>query len=244
MTEFSPDRYAMLIKKEQKHFWFLARQTMVTHLIRHFCTEPIDMLADIGCGSGYNLSLLEPYAKHLIGIDRLINLSPHGKVSRPQTQFVSGDVQRLPLNNQSIDMVMSLDVLEHVDDIKMLKELHRILQPNALLFTTVPAIPWLWSDRDSLAGHQRRYTKSHLIKVLDQAGFQIKYINYYQFLLFPLVIISRLIGKNSTLQRREENPGRFSNYLLLKISTLENWLAKSGMKFPWGSSLVVVAQKR
>lgn len=244
MTEFSPDRYAMLVEKEQRHFWFLARRAMLSHLIRRFCEAPIDMLADIGCGSGYNLSFLKPYCRHLIGIDRLVNLSPHGKTLQPHAQLIAGDVQRLPLNDQSVDMVVSLDVLEHVDDEKMLNELYRTLQPNALLFVTVPAIPWLWSDRDTLAGHQRRYTKLHLIKVLNQAGFQVKYINYYQFLLFPLVLISRFFWKRRALQRREENPGRVSNYLLLKISTFENWLVKRGIKFPWGSSLVVVAQKR
>ena len=241
--EFTPDRYEMLVRTEQTHFWFCARRSMVLELIRRFCPKPVETLADIGCGSGYNLTHLQTYGEHLVGIDRLVLLSPQMKTLAPDTQLIAGDVQELPLGNKSVDMMTSLDVLEHVDDHKMLKELSRTLKPHSVLFITVPAIPWLWSSRDTLAGHKRRYTKTALTQAVEQAGFSIKYINYHQFLLFPLVVVSRYLGRKKQRQMQEENPGKITNHVLLKISMIENWLAKKGAKFPWGSSLVVVAKK-
>lgn len=241
--EFTPDRYEMLVRTEQTHFWFCARRSMVLELIRRFCPKPVETLADIGCGSGYNLTHLQAYGEYLVGIDRLVLLSPHMKTLAPDTQLIAGDVQELPLGNESVDMMTSLDVLEHVDDHKMLRELSRTLKSNSILIITVPAQPWLWSNRDIQAGHKRRYTKTALTQILEQAGFTIRYVNYYQFLLFPLVVISRFLWKKRQFQAYEENPGKITNHVLLKISMIENWLAKRGAKFPWGSSLVVVAQK-
>lgn len=244
MREFSPNRYEMLVGTEQQHFWFRARRAMVLELIQQFCPKPVRTLADIGCGSGYNLSLMEAHGETLIGIDRLVLLSPHIKTPATNTQFIAGDIQELPLGNESVDMMTSLDVLEHVDDHKVLRELFRTLKSNSILIITVPAQPWLWSNRDIQAGHKRRYTKTALTQILEQAGFTIRYVNYYQFLLFPLVVISRFLWKKRQFQAYEENPGRITNHVLLKISMLENWLTKRGIRFPWGSSLVVVAQKR
>lgn len=243
MMEFTPDRYEMLVRTEQTHFWFRARRSMVLELIRRFCPEPVETLADIGCGSGYSLTHLKTHGKNLLGVDRLVCLSPHMKTLAPEARLIAGDVQELPLADNSVDMMTSLDVLEHVDDHKMLRELSRTLKPNSVLFITVPAMPWLWSNRDILAGHKRRYTKTALTQALEQAGFSIKYVNYHQFLLFPLVVVSRLLWKKKQCQTHEENPGKITNHVLLKISMVENWLAKRGIRFPWGSSLVVVAQK-
>lgn len=243
MTEFSPNRYEMLVRTEQTHFWFRARRSVVLALIQKFCPKPVETLADIGCGSGYNLSFLKAHGENMFGIDRLVFLSPYRKTLAPNIQLLAGDVQNLPLRDQSVSLMTSLDVLEHVDDHKMLRELYRTLKPNSMLIVTVPALPWLWSNRDTLAGHKRRYTKAALSQALERAGFSIRYVNYYQFLLFPLILLSRLLWRKGQLQEREENPGNIINYILFRISMIENWLAKSGAKFPVGSSLIAVAQK-
>jgi hypothetical protein len=38
---------------------------------------------------------------------------------------------------------------------------------------TVPALPSLWSLRDDLAGHRRRYLRGQLMALLPKAGFQV-----------------------------------------------------------------------
>ncbi|WP_438959058.1 class I SAM-dependent methyltransferase [Porticoccus sp.] len=243
MTEFTPDRYGVIVRAEDKHFWFLARRAMVLELIRRFHPKPVETFADVGCGSGYNLTHFKTCGKNLLGIDRLVLLSPHIKTLASDTHLIAGDVQALPLGSQSIDMMTSLDVLEHVDDQKMLRELFRTLKAGSILIITVPAQPWLWSQRDIQAGHKRRYTKIALTQIIEQAGFTIRYVNYHQFLLFPLVVISRFLWHKKQFQTQEENPGKITNWVLLKISMFENWLARKGIRFAWGSSLVVVAQK-
>ncbi|MCP5477943.1 MAG: methyltransferase domain-containing protein [Rhodanobacteraceae bacterium] len=79
-----------------------------------------------------------------------------------------------PWPDGSAGIACAFDVLEHVDDDTGLREMHRILRPGGRLLLTVPAHRWLWSRRDELAGHQRRYSRSLLSKRVRDAGFHIE----------------------------------------------------------------------
>ena len=47
----------------------------------------------------------------------------------------------------------------------------------------VPAFPALWSERDKVAAHRRRYRRSDLVELLETAGFAVAETAYYQFCL-------------------------------------------------------------
>ena len=55
-----------------------------------------------------------------------------------------------------------LDVLEHTEDTDVLAEARRVVRPRGRVLTAVPAHQWLWSDRDLVAGHRRRYSRAGL----------------------------------------------------------------------------------
>jgi len=161
----------------------------------------------------------------------------------PGTQFLQGLSDALPFAACSFDALMALDVLEHTDDAAALLAFHRVLRPGGILLVTVPALPWLWSFRDVDAGHQRRYTRKTLCEVIVQAGFQIKEVGYYQFFLFPLAVITRLLGRQGPgLRDREDQPHPLINSLLSMISRLEGQLGAL-LRWPVGTSLFLVCQK-
>jgi hypothetical protein len=119
-----------------------------------------------------------------------------------------------------------------------------VLQPGGWLFVSVPAHPWLWSARDTLAGHRRRYSRRLLRERVTAAGFEVERMFGYQALLLPLLAAarawSRLRGGDSTAH--EDRPRRWLNALLLAINHLEV-AAGRACRPPTGSSLVLVARK-
>lgn len=110
------------------------RHNFVRELKRH---NPSGTLADIGCGPGYLLQLIakEIPQLDLIGVDiseemlrkAAINLSTLGRDKR--VQFKLGDIQKLPLEDDSVDFVVSTLSLHHWSDPKpAFDEIHRVLK--------------------------------------------------------------------------------------------------------------------
>jgi len=121
------------------------------------------------------------------------------------------------------------------------------LKQDAWLITTVPAYQWLWSAHDDANHHKRRYTKTNYCKLLRSAGYEIHYSSYFNTLLFPLAVISRLIGRVSSNSDQQvysglSLPAKPINTFLQFLFRLESyWAARLSM--PFGLSIVVVAKK-
>ena len=72
-----------------------------------------------------------------------------------------GSAENLPVGDAQLDVVVALDVLEHLDDDRRaLDEILRVLRPGGVLLATVPAYPFLWSSHDEALGHRRRYRRA------------------------------------------------------------------------------------
>jgi ubiquinone/menaquinone biosynthesis C-methylase UbiE len=242
-TSFPRERLARLAEIERRHFWFAGRRALVSRLLtRHAHGERARVL-DLGCGTGTNAEELSRLGFDVVGLDQ----RPEGLVAsrrkRPSSAFAQGVGERLPFSKESFDGVILLDVLEHVDDTEVLAEVARVLKPTGWALLTVPALPWLFSYRDQAAGHRRRYTRRTLRAALLAARLQVRETRYYQFLLFPLVAASRLLGRDGPAWRdREETLHPVVNRLFGAISGLE---VRLGDVVPWpvGSSLAVVCRK-
>lgn len=216
---------------------------MIVNLIKRHTPRSDLFILDVGCGTGQMILRLAEEGHRSLGIDIFVDdqlvSNPHPKM----VCFSLGTATNLPLAAESFDLVLSLDVLEHVDDSIALDQIFRVLIPGGVGIFSVPAFPWLWSYRDEGAGHLRRYTKTGLVQNVKRVGFSIMEVKYYQFFLFPLVILTRLIGrKNEVWRDREERPTGILNRLLHMINDFEVRLSKL-ISFPWGSTLVVVCRK-
>lgn len=77
---------------------------------------------------------------------------------------------------ESFDVVLLLDVLEHVrDDVAFLRDLAaRRLRPRGILLVTVPAWPSLYGRHDVALGHFRRYRPDALHRLCREAGLHIE----------------------------------------------------------------------
>ena len=91
------------------------------------------------------------------------------------------------------DVVLMLDVIEHLDDDRAaLATARRALVPEGLLVVTAPAYAWLWSAHDVALGHRRRYTVSGLARLAEAAAFRVARLTCFNTLLFPALVVQRL----------------------------------------------------
>jgi len=228
---------------EQWHFWFVGRRALVDRLAHQYLDRDVHRVFDLGCGTGLTVELLRRRGYTVVGMDQRPEGLRSARGRTPEGLLVQGEAIRLPFASSCLDAVFILDVLEHVDDRAALVEVRRVLRPFGQVILTVPAFPQLWSYRDEAAGHRRRYTRAQLARLLEESGLLPETVRYYQFLLFPLVVLFRLAGRKSALPRDlEERPLPALNALMSLINRFEIALG-AVVRWPWGSSLSAVCRK-
>jgi hypothetical protein len=110
----------------------------------------------------------------------------------------------------------------------------------------VPHHQFLWSRADEYARHVRRYTTRESIDKVKRAGFEVARVTSFVSLLLPLMIISRFTQKF----RKQDDPtselriNPMLNAGFEKTLDLERRIIRTGLSFPLGGSLLVVAHRR
>jgi ubiquinone/menaquinone biosynthesis C-methylase UbiE len=80
----------------------------------------------------------------------------------------------LPFGDNSFDLVVCTEVLEHVRDVQLLlSEARRVLEPGGRLAVTTPAHRPLMRTPDPLSPHIRFLTRRSLAALLDRMGFDV-----------------------------------------------------------------------
>lgn len=198
---------------------------------------------DLGCGGGAGLRGFDGTAVRRHGVDRYSLGLRAIRESMEDVDVVQADCGRLPYRAGVFDVVLAMDLLEHVDDRRTLREAALVLRPGGIAVAACPAGRWLWSARDEAAGHLRRYSKKEVVRLFEGEGLKILRTQHYQFFLFPLVIAARLLGRvTPSVLEREEAPGGWVNVFLGRINRLEVRLGRR-IEWPWGSSIIVVGRK-
>ncbi len=234
--------YKDLYLLEDKHWWHINKRGLVKFYIKQFLSGNHKIL-DVGCGTGKNIETFSEYGI-CFGIDSSPEAISFCK-KRGIKNVIRGNVEKMPYPNKSFNIVTALDVLEHVDDSKSLREIHRIIQDKGIIIVTVPAFPQLWSKWDEVLHHKRRYTEKSLKNLLQKNDFKVLKISYmYSFLILPVFFI-RFIKK---FFYKNHYPSDFKlsnkivNRLLGSISALERFLIPH-TNLPFGTSLIAIAIK-
>jgi 2-polyprenyl-3-methyl-5-hydroxy-6-metoxy-1,4-benzoquinol methylase len=105
---------------------------------------------------------------------------------------------RRGIDSVDADLVLLMDVLEHVDDdVGLLKAYVDKVPSGSRFLMTVPAFQFLWSGHDDFLEHKRRYTLAQLETVARDAGLNVKQGTYYFGLVFPIAATLRLLPKGA-----------------------------------------------
>jgi SAM-dependent methyltransferase len=233
---------------EGGHFWFAARNDLIVWAISSYFPDAQSLL-EVGCGTGIVLSRVRADLPHLrlTGGDLLPVALEIARDRVPDATFAQIDVRHLPFADE-FDVVCALDVLEHVDEDSIaVEEIARTLRPGGGLVVSVPQHAWLWSAADEYGRHRRRYDRRRFVELLEQAGFDVIRATSSVSFLLPVVALSRIRNRRLTDDydpfREFVLPERV-NRALGAVMSAERRLIRSGVSFPLGSSLLVVAKRR
>ena len=177
---------------EQRHFWFRGFRRFVAPLVEEATTgRTAPRLLDAGCGTGANLEFLERYGLPF-GLELMTRGIQFGH-ARGVRRLMQGSVTHLPCTDESMDVVLSFDVLyclESPAEEAALREMFRVLRHGGSVVINVAALDILKGDHSALGGEVRRYTKRELRTKLEAAGFHVKRITYTNASLFPITAVA------------------------------------------------------
>ena len=155
---------------------------METFNFKHINLKKVKNMVDVGCGNGRHLKSLgfKLNEAKIIGIDQSFDeinslkreFDNHICKNQNNYIFLNEDVRYIALPNNSQDLVICSEVLEHVPNFeKVLKECHRILKPGAVLLISVPtyfpeSLCWKCSKKymQTPGGHIRIFKNSFLLE--------------------------------------------------------------------------------
>jgi SAM-dependent methyltransferase len=94
-------------------------------------TVPPGAALDAACGTGRHARRLVELGHHVVGVDASPAMLEKARAALSQAEFRDGDLSGLPLESDSVDLVVCALALEHVADLgRAIAELSRVLRPG------------------------------------------------------------------------------------------------------------------
>ena len=163
---------------------------MLTFNLKRIHLPPKSKVLDVGCGEGRHIfgSLYEFTDVYCIGLDQDIpslekckeGLEFFIELDSGATVFMQGSVDKLPFEDNSFDLVICSEVLEHLLDYHVaIDEIYRVLKPGGKFLPSVPSywpekICWTLSRayQNIPGGHVRIFKKRQVINEIINHGFK------------------------------------------------------------------------
>lgn len=174
---------------------------VVEHLHRYALAMQISkdrVVLDIASGEGYGSYLISKNARKVYGvdIDNISVLHAQAKYAfRDNLEYLCGSTSNIPLPDNSIDMVISFETLEHHDEHdKMMVEILRVLKNDGCLLLSSPEKS-IYKQRDpNNPYHIKELSFEELDKILN------KYFKYKHHFTQRFVIGSLIHSCDSVLK--------------------------------------------
>ncbi len=237
--------YRAIYRAQKNHWWYKVRKYIVLDQIERFYRPDREAkVIDVGCGCGFLLKALRKYGS-VFAVENT-DIVTHILKRHKDVRIEYCDFPRLrPFPQEDFSLITCLDVLEHIeDDEAALAQLYTMLKPDGCMVLTVPAHMFLWSKHDEDNLHFRRYGKKELLEKVKRAGFHIKRLSYFNSILFPPIVLYRLLSRlcetRSTDLEASRNP--LIDKLLFKLFSMERRILHR-RNLPMGVSLLLVATK-
>ncbi len=223
------------------HWWWRTRDAMLIDEIRDLWRgKRRGRILDVGCGDGRLFPKLDEFGA-VEGIEP--DPSTLGTKAKSDRHIHNAPFREpLPIVGE-FDLILMLDVLEHLEDpVESLSLARTLLAPEGVVLITVPALPILWTRHDQLNHHRLRYTRRELRRQLALAGMSVLQIRYEFHTLALAKLMVRLL---ESFDRREpivpRVPARPINWVAGVCSRLEAVACRPIARWLPGSSLLATA---
>lgn len=209
---------------EQDSFWFNHRNRIIIEAVKKYSKTKI--LYDIGGGNGFVSKGLQDAGISVVLVEPGLEGAKNAK-KRKINNVICSTFDDAGFEKSSLDTVGLFDVVEHIEnDIDFLKNINCKLKRNGLIYITVPAYNFLWSNEDIKAGHHRRYSLTKLNKTLLESGYSIEYSTYiFSILPIPIYLFRSLpstFGLRKELNRHKKEHSK-KGILSKLIQIIWNW---------------------
>jgi O-antigen biosynthesis protein len=151
MIEFTGERYVPIVSGKIR----LEHYHRYLSVLNHVRDKSV---LDVACGEGYGSDLIAKYAESVIGVDLSEEAIKHATSAycKANLQFEHGSVLDLPFRNETFDVVISFETIEHlVEQSQMLDEILRVMKTDGLLIISSP-------NRDVYADEDGQHNEFHL----------------------------------------------------------------------------------
>ncbi|HOV75407.1 MAG TPA: class I SAM-dependent methyltransferase [Candidatus Hydrogenedentes bacterium] len=240
------EEYAIMFATEDRHWWYAGLRAMLDGAWRrHLCIRN-PLVLDAGCGTGATLQWIAGRtSRQPVGFD----ISPDAMRfcrQRGLAGLVQASVLAMPFSEAEFDAVVSLDVLYHrnvPDRMRALAAIFSALKPGGFLILNLPAYGWLRSSHDEAVHTAHRFTRGECVEMLRAAGFEVLQATYWNTLLFPAIVATRLWRKMRPPADSDlAPPGAMANRLFGAVLGIERKMAGL-FPLPFGLSVFTVARK-
>jgi SAM-dependent methyltransferase len=239
---------------EREHWWFCARaEILMSHIRRVFANRTDLTILNVGAATGYSSELLQQFGTVTsVEFDKDCYEFTRDVVKIPIQQ---GSILELDFPDNTFDLVCAFDVIEHVEDDRLaVSEMRRVAKSGGVMFVSVPAFMFLWSEHDVVNHHFRRYTRKILRGLFSEYDAPIFHSYFNFWLFFPIAgvrIIMRLFTKKH-LAKPEDAQSDFDNFksgglvnaLLRNVFLSENLFLKRFISLPVGVSILSSWRKK
>ncbi len=234
---------------ERNHWWFLVREKIIRQLLNASLPENRQLkILNAGAATGRSSQMLMEYGE-VISLEKDHNTCIFLRETL-NMNVVEGDLESLPFEEDSFDVVCVFDVIEHIEQQDAaVAELYRVCKPGGWIYCSVPAFSFLWGSHDDVNHHKRRYTKKSITGVLGKR-FIIEYSTYFNMLLFIPIWFSR--GMLQRMRRTQKMVSDFESGSLVNsqffsrifkaVFSIELILLRY-FTLPFGVSILVRARK-
>lgn len=176
MEAVPADYYRRLHEVDTRHWWHLGMRSLASALL---AGRMRGSLLDAGCGTGGFLAWAAETGAfdRLCGIDISAEAVELARETVPAAELRRAPLDRIPFEDEEFDLVVSLDVLQHLPEGQLdasLKELRRVLRPGGTLLARTNGDRHARRERDDW----RAYDPATLAADLRRAGFAVRRLTY------------------------------------------------------------------
>ena len=154
-----------------ENYWFRRHEVVYQWLAPRCINHEV---LEAGCGEGYGADLIAHVARRVLAIDYDHSTVAHVQARYPRVHAMRANLADLPLADESVDVVVNLQVIEHLwDQAGFIAECARVLRPSGMLIVSTPNRITFSPGRETPINpfHTRELNAAELAQLLSDAGF-------------------------------------------------------------------------